>query len=80
MHTSMRRGISAIIVLVLALAVSGLLAQSASNSGTIYGTVTDPTGAIVPGAAISIENPVSGLSLSLIHISAAVGRGPRKSR
>jgi hypothetical protein len=62
MHTSMRRGISAIIVLVLALAASGLLAQSASNSGTIYGTVTDPTGAIVPGAAISIENPVSGLS------------------
>lgn len=31
-----------------------------SNSGTIHGTVTDPTGAVVPGAAITIENPVSG--------------------
>jgi hypothetical protein len=36
------------------------MAQSAGNSGTIYGTVTDATGAIIQGAAVSIENPVSG--------------------
>ena len=67
MRTSMRRGISAVFALafflaVLSLAVPGLLAQSAGSSGSIYGTVTDPTGAIIPGAAVSIQNPVSGYS------------------
>lgn len=38
-----------------------LTAQSYGNSGTIYGAVTDPTGAALPGATISIRNPVSGL-------------------
>ncbi len=37
---------------------SHLFAQS--NSGTIRGSVTDPTGAVLPGANITIENPVSG--------------------
>lgn len=36
--------------------------QSAGNAGTVVGTVTDATGAIVPGATVSIENPVSGYS------------------
>jgi hypothetical protein len=34
--------------------------QAQSNSGSISGTVTDPSGAVVPGAAVTIENPVSG--------------------
>ena len=38
---------------------SALFAQSTGNSGTISGTVTDPTGALVPGAAVTIHNPVS---------------------
>jgi hypothetical protein len=32
-----------------------------SNSGTLTGTVTDPTGAVIPGATVAIQNPVSGL-------------------
>ncbi|MFY9853883.1 MAG: TonB-dependent receptor, partial [Terracidiphilus sp.] len=32
-----------------------------SNSGTVRGTVTDPTGAVVPNAAVHIVNEVSGL-------------------
>src|ERR1700691_3386552 len=32
---------------------------SQSNVGSIAGTVTDPTGAVVPGASVSINNPVS---------------------
>src|ERR1700722_12239143 len=36
---------------------SCVLAQS--NSGTIVGTVTDPSGAVVSGATVSISNPVS---------------------
>jgi hypothetical protein len=34
-------------------------AQTGATSGTITGTVTDPTGAVVPGAAVRIVNPVS---------------------
>ena len=33
-----------------------------SSSGTITGTVNDASGAVVPGATVSIANPVSGLS------------------
>jgi len=36
---------------------SCVLAQS--NSGTIIGTVVDPSGALVSGASVSISNPVS---------------------
>jgi type 1 fimbria pilin len=35
-------------------------AQSLGNTGTITGTVTDPTGAVVPGATVTIQNPVTG--------------------
>src|SRR6202034_1134054 len=31
----------------------------AGASGTVTGTVSDPTGAVVPGATVAIENPVS---------------------
>jgi hypothetical protein len=36
-----------------------LHAQSVSNSGSITGTVTDPSGAVIAGATVTIENPVS---------------------
>ena len=34
-------------------------AQTRAGSGTITGTVTDPSGAVVPGATVKIQNPVS---------------------
>jgi Carboxypeptidase regulatory-like domain/TonB-dependent Receptor Plug Domain len=36
-----------------------LYAQSTGTSGSINGTVTDPTGAVVPDAKVEIHNPVS---------------------
>src|SRR5246127_2623878 len=33
-----------------------------SNSGSIAGVVTDPSGAVIPGASVSIQNPVSAYS------------------
>ncbi len=62
MYTSLGRGIVAAFVILFLLNSPFVRAQSAGNSGTIYGTVTDATGAVVPGASVSIENPVSGYS------------------
>src|SRR5258708_24458082 len=39
-------------------------AQSVGNSGSINGSVVDPTGAVVANATIEIRNPVSGLDRS----------------
>jgi hypothetical protein len=39
-------------------------AQSAGNSGSINGSVVDPTGAVVAKAIVEIRNPVSGLDRS----------------
>ncbi|MGA8620097.1 MAG: TonB-dependent receptor [Candidatus Sulfotelmatobacter sp.] len=38
--------------------------QSVGNSGSINGSVTDPTGAVVPNATVEIRNPVSGFDRS----------------
>src|ERR1700719_4228620 len=39
-------------------------AQSVGNSGSINGTVLDPTGAVVAKATVEIRNPVSGFDRS----------------
>ncbi len=39
-------------------------AQSGGNSGSISGTVLDPTGAVVPNATVEINNPVSQFTRS----------------
>jgi len=36
--------------------------QSAGNAGTISGTVTDPTGAVIANATVTLANAISGLS------------------
>jgi hypothetical protein len=62
MHSSIRRSIFAVFIIFFSLNVSTLFAQS--NSGIVSGTVTDPIGAVIPGAVVSISNPVSGYSRS----------------
>jgi Carboxypeptidase regulatory-like domain/TonB-dependent Receptor Plug Domain len=60
MQWSLRRGFSVFLVSsALSLCASGLLAQS--NSGVLAGTITDPAGAVVPNATVSVQNPASGL-------------------
>ncbi|WP_158945062.1 TonB-dependent receptor [Granulicella sp. S190] len=62
MHTSRRRVIFALFLVLFVFKSAALWSQSAGNAGTLVGTVTDATGAIVPGATVSIENPVSKYS------------------
>ena len=56
-----KRLISGILSLVLVAAVMGpcLMAQSLA-SGDITGTVSDPSGAVVPGTVVSLENDATG--------------------
>src|SRR5580693_7541368 len=50
-----------ILSLFLFLLVSPVIVNAQSNSGTISGTVADPSAAVVANATIEIHNPVSGL-------------------
>ncbi len=47
-----------LIFFTLALLVTGALAQG--TSGNLSGTVTDPSGAVIPGVTVQLLNPVSG--------------------
>src|SRR5882757_6910267 len=58
MRTHMRSIFSFLFVFLFPAMFSTLQAQS--NSGSISGAVTDPSAAVVPGATVTIENPVSG--------------------
>ncbi|HEV2620360.1 MAG TPA: carboxypeptidase-like regulatory domain-containing protein, partial [Acidobacteriaceae bacterium] len=46
--------------------------QSAGNAGTVTGTVTDASGALVPGATVTLSNAVSGLSRTVTADSSGV--------
>jgi hypothetical protein len=46
-------------LLLLALAVPARAQSTSANSGTVRGSVVDPTGAAVKGASVAIQNPVS---------------------
>jgi hypothetical protein len=51
--------LAAAVALLLALFAIGA-ARAQSNSGSVTGTVADATGAVIPGATITLANPVSG--------------------
>jgi hypothetical protein len=48
-------------VLIVIIAALHALAAEGSNSGAVRGTVTDPSGAMIPGATVHLINEVSGL-------------------
>src|SRR5450432_2633578 len=62
MRSSLRRRVFVVFVFFLASSLGVLVAQTSGSSGTIAGIVTDTTGAVIPGATVTIHNPVSGYS------------------
>ena len=68
MRTPTRSILSFVLVFVFSAMFSTVQAQS--NSGTVTGAVTDPSGAVIPGATVTIQNPVSGLLRSATTDSA----------
>ncbi len=60
----------AVLAIVLFGVAGTAAAQSAGNSGSIDGTVLDPTGAVVAKARVEIRNPVSGFDRSTTTDSA----------
>ena len=57
MRTPARSIFSFLFVFLFSALFSALHAQA--NSGVVSGVVTDPSGAVIPGATVSIQNPVS---------------------
>src|SRR6266576_3940011 len=56
-------------VAVLLLSIAGL-AQSTVSTGSIIGTVTEPTGAVVSGAKVTLTNTATGQTIDLTSNSA----------
>jgi hypothetical protein len=65
MRASLRRSCFLFFAIFFAFSLQRLPAQS-GNSGTITGSVTDSTGAVVPGATVTIVNPVSEYTRSAV--------------
>jgi Carboxypeptidase regulatory-like domain/TonB dependent receptor len=61
---------SVVLAVVLILTSIGMFAQTTVSTGSIVGTVTDPTGALVNGAKIVITNTATGQTLDLSSNSA----------
>ncbi|MBI2955754.1 MAG: TonB-dependent receptor [Acidobacteria bacterium] len=57
---SLHRLASTLLVAALFLAAPSLFAQTQATTGVIQGTVTDPTGAVVPGARVTVTNVGTG--------------------
>ena len=70
------RTIRIILCLTMLLTVTGSLHAQAGASGTILGTVTDSTGAIVPNVKITVTNTQTGVAFQTITSSAGDYNAP----
>ncbi len=64
-RSNVSRLIAILFALGVGLAFTSPPAFSQSTSGIVTGTVTDPNGAVIPGATVELSNPVSGYSRSV---------------
>jgi len=61
---TLKRRLSILIASVSLMALQGWADPQSGTSGSIAGVVADPSGAVVPGATVTIENPVSQFNRS----------------
>jgi hypothetical protein len=67
MHPASRQHFFSFVAFIVLLAFPAtVLAQSLGGAGTIQGAITDSTGAVVPGVAVEITNPVTGFARNAI--------------
>src|SRR5262245_7349851 len=64
-------------VLPLMLSLLGLSAWAQQETGSITGQVTDPTGAAVPGAQVTIKNRATGAEFAPLTDAAGFYRAPQ---
>jgi hypothetical protein len=63
------------VLVVLALIFNHLpAAQAQSTRGTVTGTITDPSGAVIPNAEVTLANPATGVAVKLHTNSAGIYR------
>lgn len=72
--TQARGALAVVAVLSLALCCSSAFAQS--GAGSIQGTITDSTGAVIPGAAISVVNTATGVRIHSVSNAAGFYQVP----
>ena len=63
---SMKRILAVCGLSLLCFAVSSFAQSSSGSSGTVRGSVLDPSGAAIASAAVEIRNPVSGYSRTAV--------------
>ena len=68
----MRTRFSILLVLLLAAFFAPLLIQAQQPTGSIQGTITDPSGAVVPDAKITIQSGSTGQQINLSATSSGV--------
>ena len=65
----MTKGFKLLSICLLTLVSAGLLYAQGGATGTILGTVTDNTGAILPGANVEVTNVATGVALKVVTSS-----------
>src|SRR5690242_11373574 len=68
---SMKKAMRWILPLLLICGTGALFAQS-TNSGDIRGTVTDSSGAVIPGVTVAVKNVSTGVTSTVTTNSAGV--------
>lgn len=72
----MSRLTSMLMLLVLALGCSGVYLRAQGPAGTIEGTVTDASGAVVPNATVTITNKATGVVRTVITNASGLYSAP----
>lgn len=71
-----RRILSALLVSSVSVAISCAVALAQNSRGTIRGTVTDSSGAVIPAASVTVKRPVTGEVLRLLTNGAGIYEVP----